>query len=136
MIQLIRKYYKEATHGELMVNNKHIAFTIELPWRANEREISCIPEGTYNIRRRFSKKFSWHWIVENVPERSYILIHPANDAIVELKGCIAPVTSFLGIGKGKSSKLAMQNLLEVFNKYKVNGQLKLIITCDTHNKNF
>ena len=39
----------------------------------------------------------------NVPDRVLILIHPANDALKELKGCIAPVTILTGEGKGDSS---------------------------------
>lgn len=128
MIVLKRIYHTQATHGELWVNNQSLVLTIELPWKENQKQISCIPEGTYNMRRRFSSKFLWHWVIENVPNRNCILIHPANDALKELKGCIAPVTSFTSIGKGSESKKAMSKLLEVFNKYKVNGQLKLVIT--------
>jgi hypothetical protein len=35
----------------------------------------------------------------NVPGRKYILIHPANEVLRELKGCIAPVR-LTGAGKG------------------------------------
>lgn len=127
MFILKRVYLKEATHGELLFNNEHIAYTIELPWLENQKQISCIPEGEYNLRRRYSKKFNWHWIVENVPNRSHILIHPANDALVELKGCIVPVTKISGKGKGLFSRKAMHVVLEIFAKHKVNGQLKLLI---------
>ena len=55
MFILKRVYLKEATHGELLFNNEHIAYTIELPWLENQKQISCIPEGEYNLRRRYSK---------------------------------------------------------------------------------
>ena len=34
---------------------------------------------------------NWHLQIMNVSQSSFILIQPANDAIRELKGCIAPV---------------------------------------------
>jgi hypothetical protein len=39
----------------------------------------------------------------NVPGREYILIHPADEALRELKGCIAPVRLLTGAGKGMCS---------------------------------
>lgn len=135
MFILKRTYLEEVTHGELLFENQHIAFTIELPWLNNEKLISCIPEGEYNLRRRYSTKFKWHWIVENVPNRSHILIHPANDALLELSGCIAPVSKISGKGRGEASKKAMQIVMEMFSKHKVNGQIKLVIIGETHPKN-
>jgi len=70
--------------------------TLELPWRNNKSNISCIPEGTYDVVRRYSPSFKkeTYW-VKNVNGRSSILIHGANFAgDVEkgwqshLQGCI------------------------------------------------
>ena len=44
-------------------------------------------------------------------QRSLILIHAANNAKLELKGCIAPVTYLTGIGKGLSSKPLLDKIL-------------------------
>lgn len=52
--------------------------TLELPWLENEKNISCIPAGNYHIRQRYSYRFRDHWHVENVPDRSMILIHSGN----------------------------------------------------------
>jgi hypothetical protein len=46
----------------------------------------------------------------NVQGRDLILIHPANDAKKELLGCIAPVTTITGIGKGSNSRKALEKL--------------------------
>jgi hypothetical protein len=43
----------------------------------------------------------------NVSGREYILIHPANEALRELKGCIAPVLFITGAGKGIRSSPAL-----------------------------
>lgn len=125
---LQRSYFKEGTNGTLFVNGKFFCFTIELPWRDNKRNISCIPEGVYEIQPRFSKKFQHHLIVKNIKGRSYILFHPANYANKELLGCIAPVTYLSGIGKGTYSRNAMQKLLsKVYQAKDRKEKIELII---------
>ena len=89
---LTRTYFPEGTNGKLECNGKSICNTIELPWRKNEKRVSCIPEGKYFIRKRYSRKFNWHIEIIGVENRSSILFHPANNALQELNGCIAPVT--------------------------------------------
>jgi len=109
-LELIRSYDPEGTNGELRYESKAICFTIELPWLQNQHNISCIPEGRYELRKRFVQKFGLHLLVVDVPERSWILIHPATDAKTQLKGCIAPVTNLIAPGKGTESRLANEKL--------------------------
>ena len=106
-LELFRTYDPEGTNGELKLV---VCNTIELPWLQNERNVSCIPEGRYELRKRFIKKFGLHLLVVDVPDRSWILIHPANHAKTQLKGCIAPVTELTGPGKGNESRLANERL--------------------------
>jgi len=110
---LHRTYLKEGTNGVLFYKGAFLGFTIELPWLENKRSISCIPEGVYELKPRFSEKFKHHLLLTNVPGRSLILMHPANDAKKELRGCLAPVSSLTGIGKGLSSKLIFQKTLSI-----------------------
>lgn len=49
--------------------------------------------------------------IVNVKNRNLILFHPANNALHELKGCIAPVTKLSGPGLGLMSRKA-------FSKFK------------------
>jgi hypothetical protein len=49
-------------------------------------------------------------MVMDVPGRDRILIHPANDAVKDLLGCIAPVTELTGPGKGTLSRIANEKL--------------------------
>lgn len=95
----------------LLIDAQLVCNTIELPWKENQARISCIPEGKYFIRKRYSQKYRWHLEVCGVPNRKYILFHPANDALRELQGCIAPVTKLSGPGKGLLSKRAFLLLL-------------------------
>lgn len=131
MLVLQRVYLATATHGAFTLNGKHIAHTIELPWRENKKSISCIPEGTYVLRRRYSEKFKWHYVLLDVPKRSCILIHPANNAQKELQGCIAPVSRFVAEGTGMESRKAMQKLTDVLEPYRKNGSITLCIISNT-----
>lgn len=112
-ILLVRNYFEEGTNGALFIKNNFLGFTIELPWIDNKKNESCIPEGSYILKARFSKKFNHHLVLENVTNRSLILIHPANNAKVELRGCIAPVTHLTGIGKGLYSKPLLDKILSI-----------------------
>jgi hypothetical protein len=49
--------------------------TLELPWRDNSRNISCIPTGKYKTRLIYSQKFKDAYWLEKVEDRTGILIH-------------------------------------------------------------
>lgn len=53
-------------------------YTLELSWKNNERQISCIPIGKYEVVKRFSQKYKDHFHILNVPNRTWILIHHGN----------------------------------------------------------
>ena len=107
---LTRTYFPDGTNGKLECEGKFICYAIELPWKNNEKRISCIPVGKYFIRKRYSPKFKWHKEVIDVANRSFILLHPANNALRELNGCIAPVTKLSGPGLGLMSRKAFEKL--------------------------
>ena len=113
---LTRQYFPEGTNGVLQSEGKVICKTIELPWKQNRRRISCIPEGEYFLQKRYSNKFQWHIEVCGVSGRSYILLHPANNARKELNGCIAPVTQHSGAGFGVMSRKAFNTLKDLVYK--------------------
>jgi len=110
VIYLTRTYFPDGTNGKLECEGKFICNTIELPWKNNEKRVSCIPEGKYFIRKRYSQKFKWHLEVVDVASRSLILFHSANNALKELNGCIAPVTKLSGPGLGLMSRKAFEKL--------------------------
>ena len=96
------------TNGKILYKDRLMMYSIELPWKDNLARVSCIPEGRYELVKRWSPKFNRHLQVMNVPQRDGILIHPANDALQELKGCIAPVSFLTGAGKGLRSRMALE----------------------------
>ena len=116
VISITRTYFPEGTNGKLECDGKLICKTIELPWKMNETKVSCIPEGKYFIRKRYSRKFQWHLEVLDVRNRSLILFHPANNALKELNGCIAPVTKLSGPGLGLMSRKAFDKLKSLIYK--------------------
>jgi len=116
VLWLSRTYFPEGTNGKLECEGKLICHTIELPWKKNETKVSCIPEGKYFIKKRYSNKFKWHLEIIDVKNRSLILFHPANNAIQELKGCIAPVTKLSGPGLGLMSRKAFVQLKDLVYK--------------------
>jgi hypothetical protein len=114
-LTLTRTYTKgSGTDGLLHLDGFAICFTIELPWLENQPNISCIPEGRYTLVKRQSKKHDYpHLLVQNVLNRSYILIHRANNALRQLRGCIAPVEELTDKGCGDNSTKALSRVMKV-----------------------
>lgn len=110
---IARTYFPEGTNGEIFLNGKRVCYSIELPWRNNAPQVSCIPEGKYFLTKRYSPKFLHHLQVYPVAGRQWILIHPANNALKELRGCIAPVSFLTGHGQGGQSRKALAALLAI-----------------------
>lgn len=113
ILTLKREYKTKGTNGKLLHGDELICNTIELPWEENQPRISCIPEGVYQLRKRSSPKFGNHLELLDVPSRFFILIHPANNAIQELNGCIAPVTTITGEGLGVQSRTAVAKVYKI-----------------------
>ncbi len=116
---LIRDMFTDkSTIGELFINGERFCDTLELPWKDNQRSISCIPEGQYKVRIRLPRESATrdyiHLLVKDVPSRDYILFHIGNTA-KDTRGCIlVGMTSkqnFVG-----NSTLAMDLLMkEILN---------------------
>ena len=128
VLELTRTYFPDGTNGKLECSGKSICNTIELPWRKNEKRVSCIPEGKYFIKKRYSDKFKWHIEVVGVENKSSILFHPANNALQELNGCIAPVTKLSGPGLGLMSRKAFRKLkAKVYKAIAASESVELIV---------
>ena len=80
------------TLGELYLLSDNEAvlnkwMTLELPHMNNTRYISRIPAGTYNAVIHNSPRFGKTLWIQDVPNRSEILIHQGNYH-TQIKGCI------------------------------------------------
>ena len=88
--------------------------TLENPWKDNQRNISCIPEGEYPVRLRLPRESATreyvHLLVQDVPNRDWILFHRGNFP-KDTSGCI-----LVGLGSQQdtvnNSTLAMDLLIK------------------------
>lgn len=85
----------QGTFGVLTFGND-VVHSLELPWRDNMRQKSCIPVGQYVCALVKSPRFGSVYGIQNVPGRSHVLIHSANLAgdvdkgwTTQLHGCIS-----------------------------------------------
>lgn len=111
------KYEKKQTLGYINTKAGKM-FTLELPDLNNQRRISCIPLGEYEVVRRYSEKFGYHYHVLNVPDRDSILIHRGNFHS-QILGCILVGTKLADInGDGyldvTNSAIALKKMLETY----------------------
>ncbi len=76
------------TMGTLQVGDKFSCKTLELSWRFNQQNISCIPKGQYVCKWKFMlRDLAYHYQLQNVQGRSGIFIHSGN-YYYDSKGCI------------------------------------------------
>jgi len=91
--------------------------TLELEVDCNAKRDDAIPAGTYDVIKRHSSKYGWHFHVLDVENRSFILIHNANYSF-QILGCIAVGKRHQDINKDglkdvTSSRQTMKKLLEI-----------------------
>lgn len=127
IITIKRTHYRDdGTFGVIDDEGEMFALTVELPWKDNQQNISCIPEGEYDLKRKNSPHFGESFEVLNVPNRTDILIHPAN-TIEDLKGCIGLGEQFEPIGSLNAVILSRQAVLEFMKRMKGFDYGKLVI---------
>jgi hypothetical protein len=112
---LIRDTFTDkSTLGELFINGERMCDTLENPWMDNQRNISCIPEGEYKVRLRLPRESATrdylHLLIQDVPNRDWILIHRGNFPS-QTQGCL-----LVGLGSEQdvvhNSVLAMDLLIK------------------------
>jgi len=68
----------QGTIGELFAGT-FSCFTLELPWRNNQSNISCIPQGEYDLTLVWSNRFKKNfYLLHKVKDRFGVLIHSGN----------------------------------------------------------
>jgi hypothetical protein len=130
--RICRRYYETQTEGELEIFDEDtgelefVCKTLELPFKDNERNVSCIPEGFYDVVPRQSPKYGNHLHVTEVKGRSLILFHHGNYAgspnpktgLPDIRGCILVGKDHIditgdGIKEVTASKYTMKALMDV-----------------------
>lgn len=110
-----RQFLDDCTIGYLIINNKEFCKTLERPWLENKRNISCIPNGHYYCKKRFSLKFGWCFEVTNVKGRGGILFHAGNIA-QHSKGCILLGSNF-GVLNSQQAVLQSRDAVKKFDSF-------------------
>lgn len=75
------------THGMLYCGATLLCYTEELPWDANHQDTSCVPFGSYLCTLHNSVDHPHTWQLNDVPDRTNILLHNGN-TMKDTKGCI------------------------------------------------
>src|SRR5690348_13880386 len=120
-VTLIREETSDqGTFGHISVGGLSF-FTGELPWRNNAANVSCIPKGFYECRMTYSPRFARPlYLVQGVPGRFGVRIHPANfmgdsskGLHCQLNGCIA-LGERVGFMDGQKAVLISQPAVREF----------------------
>jgi len=92
------------TYGSLTLPDGSKLVTLELPWKENQPQRSCIPPGQYTAAMRVSPKFGNVYEIQKVPGRSNILIHAGNFAGDVDKGLKSDVSGCILLGLKKDNR--------------------------------
>lgn len=122
----------QGTEGMLFIGDYRCC-TLELPWRDNKTNISCIPPGEYEVKSRYSNKFGNVYWITDVEGRSWILMHSGNFAGDISKGFKTNVEGCILLGKkfgylfGQRAILNSRITLRSFKNYMSNENFNIKI---------
>jgi len=122
---LIRTYFPTHTLGVFVAvdENNNTLFEcqmLELPWKDNNFQVSCIPEGKYLVRERRTDKFKRHYHILDVPNRTFILQHTGNFTR-QILGCQLPGSKFVSLNNDeipdvRDSRIKLNEMLKALGK--------------------
>jgi len=111
---------KDCTIGILQCEGFR-CFTLELPWLNNVTNISCVPSGKYEYKKRLSPTLGKVIHILDVSGRTWIYIHKGNFTS-QIEGCILVGTML--------KDLNADNIADVGNSAKAFDDL-MHVTSDT-----
>jgi hypothetical protein len=138
-MNLLRTSQTEAlTQGQLTLGPLTL-FTIEQPYAGNQKDISCVPAGTYELIPYDSPKHGSTWCLHNPDlgvygngpapngDRDYCEIHTGN-IVEDVEGCIIVGTrtgTYQGEPAVLQSYVAFQQLLDALGHMSVGNTLSI-----------
>ena len=100
---LIRQTTSDNGTFGVLVFDDFVCHTLELPWRNNEINVSCIPCGDYICKKRYSPNFKYDcYLLEDVPGRTWIQFHRGNWAGDKSKGKLSDVLGCILVGSKRA----------------------------------
>ena len=126
-------FTKDTTLGKLYFNGEFLCHTLENSYKANNRNTSSIPTGLYDVRVRTgaeSGNFKYvHLLVEEVPKRSFILLHVGNTH-KDTSGCILTGMDRVGDEMITNSLKAHTLLMNIIINNDLQGDITLLVKND------
>lgn len=103
--------------------NCYSGYTLELPWRDNKKNVSCIPAGTYTAKIYKSTRHGTILAIENVKNRTLIRWHAGNYTS-QILGCALVGGGIRDINQDQipdvtNSKRALGGLIEVLRGFDI-----------------
>jgi hypothetical protein len=112
------------TCGRLSAGPSWECWALEAPWRDNQKFVSSVPAGLYELVHHNGTKYKLTWALKNHElgvgvepsedlRRYWCVLHKANRAD-QLRGCIAPGASIVlerGVPVIQSSAMALAHIL-------------------------
>ena len=110
-------------------NQLFVSKTLELAWKNNKGQISCIPKGEYLVKWTLSPRLGYNtYEVMNVPTRGGIRIHNGN-FYTQIKGCILMGSALKDINSdGQQDVVHSGDTLKSFEKEMNYEDFELIIS--------
>lgn len=101
---------------------EYIGCSLERGWRDNQKNVSCVPEGEYDLKLEWSPRFKKElWELYGVPGRSETKFHVSN-YWQQLEGCIALGRKHKDINKdGDPDVTSSRDVMREFHE-KMSGQ--------------
>ena len=126
-------FTKDTTLGKLYFNGEFLCHTLENSYKENNRNTSSIPTGLYDVRVRTgaeSGNFKYvHLLVEEVPKRSFILLHVGNTH-KDTSGCILTGMDRVGDEMITNSLKAHTLLMNIILNNNLQDEITLVIKND------
>lgn len=116
----------DGVFGVLIADNIPFAVTVERPWVDNQKQVSCIPDGTYMCRRVSSPKFGDTFEITGVDNRSHVLFHKGN-TIDDSHGCILVGEQFEKISGAPGIAMSGKGYGEFMGMLKGINEFQLVI---------
>ena len=101
----------DGTFGTFVTDSLFQVYSLELPWRENKQNESCIPPGVYKCEMRESPKHGKRYHVLKVADRTDILFHSGNWAGDESKGFKSQLLGCISVGRAIGSLLGQKAVL-------------------------
>ena len=97
-------------------DGKMVAWTLELPWRDNELNVSCFPAGVYRVMPYYSRRFKecFAFLDSETKPRTSLRVHAGNTAN-DTRGCVL-VGGKVGLMRGQPAVSRSKASLDAMRK--------------------